>query len=352
MRPAVWLSYVVGGLMLIPIAVMAIGGFLTGDYSNHQINSNFMADNVAVYGDNPGGFNQFLLIMVWLYIIGWSTYGPEAGATFAPEYKDTKNDTRKAIASVGALNVLLACMLPVVVIGTVGVEGIDATGVVYLIDVMHAIAGEGFGTFLTVCLCGGLLLSMNTATMDGSRALYALSEEKMTIKQLGVLNKYHVPGRAMTFDMVLNIFLLLYFGNIFFILAAGNLGYMLSHVIALSGVLLLRKDRPNWPRPIRLAKPWMVGAGVFCIANLAFIIVGNWKLKYTGYAWDDEFLDPTAKVPEIVAVGVGALAAGVLGYVIAQYQHGKRFSFKDPSDELPSAEALESAAATAGARAR
>ncbi len=36
--------------------------------------------------------------MVWLYILGWSTYGPEAAATFAPEYMDTKNDTRKAIA--------------------------------------------------------------------------------------------------------------------------------------------------------------------------------------------------------------------------------------------------------------
>ena len=80
---------------------------------------------------------------------------------------------------------------------------------------------------------------MNTATMDGSRALYALSEEGMTIKQLGVLNKHHVPARAMTLDVVLNIALILVFPGIFFILAAGNLGYMLSHVLALSGVLLL-----------------------------------------------------------------------------------------------------------------
>src|SRR4249920_2130529 len=96
----------------------------------------------------------------------------------------------------------------------------------------------------------------------------------MTVKQLGVLNKHFVPGRAMVVDLVLNIFLLLYFSNIFFILAAGNLGYMLSHVLALSGILLLRKDRPNWPRPIRLAKPWMWLAGIFCIANVLFIIFG------------------------------------------------------------------------------
>jgi amino acid transporter len=292
--------------------------------------------------------------MVWMYILGWSTYGPEAAATFAPEYKDTKNDTRKALATTGGLNVILAALLPIAVLGTVGYDRIlaDGFGVPYLVDVLHSIAGNGFGTFLTICLCGGLLLSMNTATMDGSRALYALAEEKMTIKQLGVLNKNFVPGRAMIVDMVLNIFMLLYFSNIFFILAAGNLGYMLSHVLALSGVLLLRKDRPNWPRPIRLAKPWMWAAGLFCFANLVFIIFGLAFLKYAGYTWNDDFSNPSAKIPEAILVGVGALVVGVAGYVIAQHQHGKPFRWRDPSDEEPSREAIETAGAVAPARAR
>ncbi len=353
MRPAVWFSYAVGALMILPIGAIAIGAFLTGDFSNHQIDSNLLASTPPVYGDSGNGFHQFALIMVWLYIIGWSTYGPEAAATFAPEFKDTKDDTRKALAWTGGINVLLAVLLPIAVIGTIGYDGIlaDAYGVPYLVDVLHTIAGEGFGTFLTVCLCGGLLLSMNTATMDGSRALYALSEEKMTIKQLGVLNKHHVPARAMTVDMLLNIFLLLYFGNIFFILAAGNLGYMLSHVLALSGVLLLRKDRPNWPRPIRLAKPWMVGAGVFCIANLLFIVFGLAYINYTGYLWNADFSDAMAKLPEMLGVALGSLGAGVLGYVIAQRQHGRPFRLREPSDEQPSQEAIDTAAvATARAR--
>ena len=166
---------------------------------------------------------------------------------------------------------------------------------------------------------------MNTATMDGSRALYALSEEKMTIKQLGVLNKHNVPGRAMTVDMLLNIFLLLYFQNIYFILAAGNLGYMLSHVIALSGVLLLRRDRPNWPRPIKLGRPWMWLAGLFCALNAMFIIFGLYGLKYTGLRLrlperrvrglprrgEGPTPSPTARVPAIIIVGVLVLVAGV-----------------------------------------
>ncbi len=313
MRPAVGLSYVVGALMIIPILVIAIGGFVTGDFQNHEINSNFIAANVEFYGDSPTFFNQFVMVMVWMYILGWSTYGPEAGATFAPEYKDTANDTRKALASVGALNVFLSILLPIVVLGTIGYDALfaDTTGVVWLTDVVNSIAGEGFGKFLVVCLCAGLLLSMNTATMDGSRALYALSEEKMTIKQLGTLNRHNVPGRAMTVDMLLNIFLLLMFQNIYFILAAGNLGYMLSHVIALSGVLLLRRDRPNWPRPIKLGKVWMWLAGLFCALNAIFIIFGVYGLKYTGYGFDylsEEYAagtaSPTERVPWIIIVGV------------------------------------------------
>ena len=354
MRPAVWFSYVVGALMVLPVGAIAIGAFITGDFSNHQVNSNFLAETPPVYGDSGNGFHQFALVMVWLYIIGWSTYGPEAAATFAPEYKNTKDDTRRALAVTGGINVVLAILLPIAVLGTIGYDGIlaDAYGVPYLVDVLHAIAGDGFGTFLTVCLCGGLLLSMNTATMDGSRALYALSEEKMTIRHLGVLNRYHVPARAMTVDMLLNIFLLLYFGNIFFILAAGNLGYMLSHVLALSGVLLLRKDRPNWPRPIKLAKPWMVATGVFAVANLVFIVFGLVYISYTGYLWNADFSDATAKLPEMLGVALGSLGAGVLGYVIAQRQHGRPFRFREPSDEQPSQEAVDAAAVGAAARAR
>ena len=36
-----------------------------------------------------------------------------------------------------------------------------------------------------------IVLTMSTATMDGSRALYGIAKDGMTIKQLGTLNKYN-----------------------------------------------------------------------------------------------------------------------------------------------------------------
>ena len=69
----------------------------------------------------------------------------------------------------------------------------------------------------------------------------------MTIKQLGTLNRYHVPGRAMTVDLVVNVLLVLFISSNLAILYMSNIGYVLAHLLAVSGFLLLRKDRPHWP---------------------------------------------------------------------------------------------------------
>jgi amino acid transporter len=355
MRPAVWLSYATGVAMAVPVIVLAVGPFVTGNISNHAVNGNAMSSTLTgVFGESASTWHQFGLIMVWLYVLGWSTYGPEAPATFAPEFIDTKNDTRKAIVSTGAFNVFLSALLPLAVVGTLGYSAIagDLTGIVYMIDVLKAIVGDFFGGVLVVCLCAGLLLSMNTATMDGSRALFGMARDGLTVKQLSVLNSHHVPGRAMTLDMVMNVCLLMFFPSIFFVLAAGNLGYILSHVLALSGVLLLRKDRPAWPRPIKLGPIWMVLAGAFAVYNLLLIVFGLAFLKLTGYAWNYAFTDPSAFTNRIILVGVLVLVAGVAGYVIGQRQVGRPFRWTDPSDESPTAEAYETAGlavpATAG----
>ena len=93
---------------------------------------------------------------------------------------------------------------------------------------------------------------MSSSTADGSRALYGISKAGMTIKQLGVLNRYNVPGRAMTVDLVVNCLLVLFISSNLAILYMSNIGYVLAHLLAVSGFLLLRKDRPNWPRPIKV----------------------------------------------------------------------------------------------------
>ena len=88
------------------------------------------------------------MVMVWMYILGWSTYGPEAAATFAPEYKDTANDTRKALANDRRPQRHPGGLLPIAVLGTIGYDGLlaDALGVAWLVDVSTRSPGTGSGS--------------------------------------------------------------------------------------------------------------------------------------------------------------------------------------------------------------
>ena len=83
----------------------------------------------------------------------------------------------------------------------------------------------------------------------------------------------------------------------------GNLGYMLAHFFALSGFLLLRRDRPRWPRPIRLHRAWIFVAGILAAANGLVIAVGATSPSLTGYGGLKEAL-----------IGLGVLATSIVLY--------------------------------------
>ena len=49
---------------------------------------------------------------------------------------------------------------------------------------------------------------------------------------------------------------------------------MLCHLFALSAFMLLRKDRPDWPRPIKLRRVWLVVAAACLAANVTMLAFG------------------------------------------------------------------------------
>jgi amino acid transporter len=162
----------------------------------------------------------------------------------------------------------------------------------------------GAGDVMVALLIASLLLSMNTATADGSRALYGIARDGMTVRELFHLNRFRVPARAMTVDMVVNLALVFFVGNILAILVAGNLGYISSHFFALTGFLLLRKDRPRWPRPIRLPAIWIPIAAALAAANAFLIIIGASNPSLTGYGGKKE-----------TWIGVGVLLFSIVLFV-------------------------------------
>jgi len=140
---------------------------------------------------------------------------------------------------------------------------------------------------------------------------------------------------------VLNIFLLFTFASdpigALKILVLSNLGYVFCHVMAISGFLLLRRDRPNWPRPIRVNRLWMMGAGVLAAVDLVFLIIGA---ANAGIAYGQSTRDTL--VPGLIV-----LAAALLLYVYRVVVQDKRklalrlWAPTMPDDVPPAGAAIE-----------
>jgi amino acid transporter len=261
-RIAISFNYVAGILLLIPLFCFTLLPFLNGDFHSSNLH------NLIGTGGHAWGGAQ--IVLVWIWIMIWST-APEAAATFAPEYKDTVRDTRKALISSAAFILLINTLVPASLTGGVGAKTV---GLFDYVGALKHLVGSGATNFFVVVIVASWLLSMNTATADGSRALYGISHDGLTIKELGRLNRFKVPGYAMTLDMSINILFVLFVGNLFGILVASNIGYVLANMFAISAFVLLRKDRPNWPRPIRLPNIWVPIAGFLAAAFALFSVVG------------------------------------------------------------------------------
>ncbi len=241
-KPSLAVGYVTGALLMVPLAIFIVFPYFTGDWQSSNLE----------YVHNAGGFSDLRIALMWLFIMCWSAYGVEVAASFAPEYHDTKRDTAKALKTVAVFSLFVYLFLPLGLGGVVGSTGDYGS---FYVAALEEIAGPVLGGFAVICLIASLILAMNTSTADGGRALYGIARDDMTIKWLFHLNKFHVPARGMTVDMVVNIGLLLLLGaNNFVILYISNIGYVFCHVLALTGFLLLRRDRPDWPRPIKAGR--------------------------------------------------------------------------------------------------
>ena len=328
-RVSVTFQYLAGILLMIPLFCLIVLPYLTGDWSSNNL----------TYKLNDGGlaWGGLQMALVWMWLMTWSAWGVDVCATFAPEYRDTVNDTKNALRSAAVFSLLVYTFLPM---GMVGAGGEEAVGAYDYVGVLSGLVG-GAADFMLVVLIASFLVSMNTATADGGRALYGIARDDMTLKQLYSLNRWRVPGLAMTLDMIVNIAFVWFVGNIFGILAASNLGYVLAHFFAVTAFILLRKDRPEWPRPIRLAPIWVPIAGALAAICAVLTVVGfGWfHIAAGGYGGTKE------KV-----IGVAVLVTGLVLFLFRRIvQDREPPHWREETPAIPAETQQTPAGAAAGA---
>ena len=232
-------QYFFAALFLIAVGIIIFAPPVTGNWTSSTLH--FF----------PGGGSVLTIALVWMYVMGWTTYGTEICATMAPEFRNTTRDVWRALAASGVLLILFYVFTTLAVGGGATTAQITASPSGFYGPMINGIFAGG-SDIIVICLVASVLLVMNSCTADAGRALYQTARDGLTLKQLGVLNKNHTPARAMTVDLVVNLALVFFVASPLAVLLASNLGYFISVIFALSGFVLLRKDRPTWPRPIKL----------------------------------------------------------------------------------------------------
>ena len=95
-------NYLAGILLMFPLFCFTLLPFINGD---------FTTDNLTYKLNDGLAWGGLQMALVWIWIMIWST-APEAAATFAPEYKDTARDTRKALISSAFFILFVNTMVP------------------------------------------------------------------------------------------------------------------------------------------------------------------------------------------------------------------------------------------------
>lgn len=279
MRPAMWLMYATGVLVLIPIVVFALAPLFANDWSLSNMHWDLDAS----------GSSGFRTAVAWMFVLAWSVFGIEAVASFVPEFRDTVRDSRIALRLAGLFVLAVYFFVPLGVGGLVDQEDVAAEPVSFYLGAFDSLFPGG-DWIMTICLIAGLMLLMIMTTADGGRVLHGSALEGLTIKQLGVMNRFKVPGRAMSLDLVVNVILILFVGEALAVIVAGILGYILCHILSLTGFLNLRRDEPDAARPIRLGRQWLYVAGALAIFDTILLVVGALSANITGYGGTKELV--------------------------------------------------------------
>lgn len=274
LKPGVWIGYAFGILTVVPLAILII-------FSIPHIHHANLLPAVVTGKSAILSIGGLTLLLYWGFIAGYGTYSAEVGATLAPEMKNTVKDAPKAIISSALFAIPFYVLVPLCITGVVGVTAISGQPYTAFVPVLKSVLGGAATPFVVVMLIAALILAADIGTIDGSRALYQMSKDHLTLKLLGHINKRDVPSRAMSVDLLLNLALVWIFGTPLSVVVAGNIGYFLAWVFCLGAFLLLRRNRPDLPRPIKLRAIWIPITWLLLFLNIVMIVFGAPKYGWT-----------------------------------------------------------------------
>lgn len=273
-------GYILAIVSLIPLMVITLAPFLTGDFHTANITGSWFPV------DWTWDLQHVLIIFGLFAMAEWSACAWETAAIYGPEYKNPNTDTPKALLVCGGICLVLYILVQTSVIGTLGVDQVIAQPVSPMLPLANLSLGALGASISIIMLIGAMLLIIQTAFLSSARSIYSMSIQGNLPAFLSKLNAHGHPMNAMAADAMFNMCLIL-LGNPTAILAASAIGYICANGISLYTYFKVRND-PEFSkleRPFKAPRGWKNVAMATAILNVLFFLVGIIYLNSLELGW-------------------------------------------------------------------
>ena len=259
------LTSIIAGVGLILVA----GSAFNGDVENLTVQ--------AFVGESTGNIisNIFkVAIMTPFFLFGFD---------IIPQAAEEINVPLKRLGRLMVLSIALAVIFYAMVVVAIGLlmnpEMIQAsmatTGMVTADAIAVAFSNAAMTKVLIIGGLCGIVTTWNSFLIGGSRVLFSMSKARMLPSIFSRLHpKYNTPYVAIVFLGSLSI-IAPFFGRVMlvWIVDAANFACCLAYGLVALSFLVLRKKRPDMPRPYRVSNGMVVGV-------LATIMAGFMAVMY------------------------------------------------------------------------
>ncbi|MDT7622542.1 MAG: hypothetical protein QOF99_3443 [Pseudonocardiales bacterium] len=236
---------VLGVLSMLPLtALVFLPFFKAGSFDIHNLIGLHLPAGVT---GSPAFY------FGWMFPITWNVIAMEAAACYIGECRQPARDAKIAMTAEGIYGVFIYVMTPIVFVGVLGAALSTADPLTLYTDFARHLFGATSWVkwFIGIPLILALLLSVLNAIMGVGRSIYQASEDGMLPRWFQRTNRHGVPGRAMAFNVVCSMIVVL-FGSPARIYIFSNAGYLFACALALAGYFVHRQLRPDVERPYRL----------------------------------------------------------------------------------------------------
>lgn len=267
---------VVSIVSILPLAFIIIMAFAKGAI---QFSNLVPFRPYGEWGSISNPVGSWTSAVSWLgigaafYVATWSAYAFETITVYVGEYKDPVKDTVKAAWSSGIMVTVAYTLIALALVGVLGVSGFAENPDYPFFKLSETVLGGAGAKIAMFIIIMGLFLMANTAFNGTARIMYGMSKDGLNLKQWLKLSPNGFPFVGAIFNVGAAI-LLMTFEVPVRIIAASNLAYMICMFMPLIAFLVLRKTRPDHPRPYKLSSVFVPIALLLILFDIILIIPG------------------------------------------------------------------------------